>query len=116
MRHLDGTLTFLAWVALYRAPRPQPAALLASSTSLTPYPPAPAHAGARLSGVAFPDLAGADCDALGPVVRWPVAPGGLPLCELDRALTQLRRPDKEALDCWLARYRGIGDLVQRRSR
>ena len=25
----DGTLAFLAWVALYRAPRPQPAALLA---------------------------------------------------------------------------------------
>lgn len=108
----DGTLTFLAWVALYRAPRPQPAALLAFDE-----PELHLHPHLLMRVLDFleslsqtsPVLIATHSDRLLDGLSRPADQAVL--CELDeQGQTQLRRPDKEALDRWLARYRGIGDL------
>lgn len=108
----DGTLAYLAWVALFRAPRPQPPALLAfDEPELHLHP----HLLMRvldflesLSQTA-PVLVATHSDRLLDGLSRPAEQAVL--CELDdQGRTQLRRPDQESLARWMERYRGIGEL------
>ena len=108
----DGTLAYLAWVALYRAPRPEPPALLAfDEPELHLHP----HLLMRVLdfleslGQSSSVLVATHSDRLLDGLSRPAQQAVL--CELDaRGQTQLRRPNQEALDRWMERYRGIGDL------
>jgi predicted ATPase len=108
----DGTLAYLAWVALYRAPRPEPPALLAfDEPELHLHP----HLLMRVLdfleslGQSSSVLVATHSDRLLDGLSRPAQQAVL--CELDaRGQTQLRRPNQEALDRWMQRYRGIGDL------
>lgn len=108
----DGTLAYLAWVALYRAPRPEPPALLAfDEPELHLHP----HLLMRVldflesMGQSSSVLVATHSDRLLDGLSRPAQQAVL--CELDaRGQTQLRRPNQEALDRWMERYRGIGDL------
>ncbi|MBP6743216.1 MAG: ATP-binding protein, partial [Deltaproteobacteria bacterium] len=107
-----GTLAYLAWVALYRAPRPEPPALLAfDEPELHLHP----HLLMRVLdfleslGQSSSVLVATHSDRLLDGLSRPAQQAVL--CELDaRGQTQLRRPNQEALDRWMERYRGIGDL------
>jgi predicted ATPase len=108
----DGTLAYLAWVALYRAPRPFPPALLAfDEPELHLHP----HLLMRVLdfleslGQTSPVLVATHSDRLLDGLSRPAEQAVL--CELDdQGRTQLRRPDKESLARWMERYRGIGEL------
>lgn len=108
----DGTLAYLAWVALYRAPRPEPPALLAfDEPELHLHP----HLLMRVLdfleslGQSSSVLVATHSDRLLDGLSRPAQQAVL--CELDaRGQTQLRRPNQEALARWMERYRGIGDL------
>lgn len=108
----DGTLAYLAWVALYRAPRPEPPALLAfDEPELHLHP----HLLMRVLdfleslGQSSSVLVATHSDRLLDGLSRPAQQAVL--CELDaRGQTQLRRPNQESLDRWMERYRGIGDL------
>lgn len=108
----DGTLAYLAWVALYRAPRAEPPALLAfDEPELHLHP----HLLMRVldflesMGQSSSVLVATHSDRLLDGLSRPAQQAVL--CELDaRGQTQLRRPNQEALDRWMERYRGIGDL------
>jgi len=108
----DGTLAYLAWVAMFRAPRPFPPALLAFDE-----PELHLHPHLLMRVLDFleslsqtsPVLVATHSDRLLDGLSRPAEQAVL--CELDnQGQTQLRRPDKEALARWMERYRGIGDL------
>lgn len=108
----DGTLAYLAWVAMFRAPRPFPPALLAFDE-----PELHLHPHLLMRVLDFleslsqtsPVLVATHSDRLLDGLSRPAEQAVL--CELDnQGRTELRRPDKEALARWMERYRGIGDL------
>jgi predicted ATPase len=108
----DGTLAYLAWVAMYRAPRPVPPALLAfDEPELHLHP----HLLMRVLdfmeslGQTSPVLVATHSDRLLDGLSRPAEQAVL--CELDdKGQTLLRRPDKDSLARWMESYRGIGDL------
>lgn len=108
----DGTLAYLAFVAMYRLrPKHGPALLAFDEPELHLHP----HLLMRVldffesMGQSFPVLLATHSDRLLDGLSHPAE--SVVLCELDEERrTKLRRPDPEALRSWLERYRGIGDL------
>ena len=108
----DGTLAYLAFVAMYRLRSKHGPSLLAfDEPELHLHP----HLLMRVldffesMGQKFPVLLATHSDRLLDGLTNPAE--SVVLCELDEERrTRLRRPDPEALRSWLERYRGIGDL------
>ena len=108
----DGTLAYLAWVAMYRVRRPvKPALLVFDEPELHLHP----HLLMRVLdfleslGQEFPVLIATHSDRLLDALSKPAEQ--VVLCDVDASqATQLRRPDAAALTQWLKRYRGLGEL------
>ena len=106
----DGMLAYLAFVAVFR---------LNGGDGLLAFdePESHLHPGLLARVVDFmeaaadkrPVLVATQSDALVDQLQDPA--GSVVLCDLDeRGATRLVRPDRSALDRWLERYRGLGDI------
>jgi predicted ATPase len=107
----DGMLSYLAFVALFRLHATKPSLVAFDEPDLHLHPQLLMRVLDMFESMAreHPVLLATHSDRLLDGLRDPAR--SVVLCELDeRGATRLVRPDREALDKWLTRYRGIGDI------
>jgi predicted ATPase len=106
----DGTLAYLAFVALFRLEAPSTLIVIDEPEShLHPSLLVRVLDLCRSLAVDRPVVLATHSDRLLDALPDPAT--SVVLCELDdRLATRLLRPDPPALQRWLARYRGVGDL------
>lgn len=107
----DGMLSYLAFVALFRLRVTPPALLAMDEPDLHLHPHLLMRVLDFFEAMArdFPVLVATHSDRLLDGLSDPAR--AVVLCEIDEHLaTRLIRPDRGALEKWLERYRGLGDL------
>jgi predicted ATPase len=107
----DGVLAYLAFVALFRLHTTPPSLLAMDEPDLHLHPRLLMRVLDFFDAMArdFPVLIATHSDRLLDGLTDPAR--SVVLCELDEhSATQLLRPDRAALEKWLERYRGLGDL------
>jgi hypothetical protein len=107
----DGTLAYLAFVALFRLRAHRPSLVALDEPDLHLHPRLLMRVLDFLESMAceHPVLVATHSDRLLDGLSDPVR--SVVLCELDeRGTTRLLRPDRKALERWLERYRGLGEI------
>ncbi|MBA3550134.1 MAG: AAA family ATPase [Nannocystis sp.] len=106
----DGQIAFLAFVGMYRLPRPGRTLMAIDEPELHLHPGLLARVVQifEAMGDHHPVLLSTHSDRVLDLLSDPVA--SVRVCELRRGATHLRRLDRESLDTWLADFRGVGDL------
>jgi len=106
----DGQIAFLAFVGLYRLPRPGRTLMAMDEPELHLHPGLLSRVVQifEAMGDRHPVLLSTHSDRLLDLLTDPVA--SVRVCELRGSATHLRRLDRESLDTWLADFRGVGDL------
>lgn len=107
----DGMLAYLAFVALYRLWATQPSLLAVDEPDLHLHPRVLSRVIEFFSSMArdFPLIVATHSDRLLDAIPDPAR--SVVLCDLGPGFaTRLVRPDRAALEKWLQRYRGVGDL------
>jgi len=107
----DGMLSYLAFVALFRLQGAPPSLVALDEPDLHLHPRLLMRVLDMFEAMArdYPVLVATHSDRLLDGLADPAR--SVVLCELDeRQATRLYRPDPRALDKWLERYRGLGDI------
>lgn len=107
----DGMLSYLAFVALFRLQEPGPSLVALDEPDLHLHPRLLMRVLDMFEAMAreFPVLVATHSDRLLDGLSDPAR--SVVLCELDeKQATRLYRPDPRALEKWLERYRGLGDI------
>ena len=107
----DGTLAYLAFIALFRLNASRPSLLALDEPDLHLHPRLLLRVLDFLEAMAreHPVLCATHSDRLLDGLSDPAR--SAVLCELDESgTTRLLRPDAEALERWLERYRGLGEI------
>lgn len=107
----DGMLSYLAFVALFRLHTTKPSLVAFDEPDLHLHPQLLMRVLDMFASMAreHPVLLATHSDRL--LDGLPDPARSVVLCELDeRGATRLVRPDRDALDKWLTRYRGLGDI------